>query len=87
MIQINNITKNYAKTSVIENLSLTIEAGQVYALLGKNGVGKSTLINMIIDLVKIDQGTITLFKEDSVDLDKRFKGRIGVLSEDIGLIE
>ncbi len=87
MIQINNITKTYGKTTVIENLSLSIEAGQVYALLGKNGVGKSTLINMIIDLVQLDNGSITILNEDSVELDKSFKSKIGVLSEDIGLIE
>ncbi len=87
MIQLNNVTKTYGKTTVIENLSLTIETGQVYALLGKNGVGKSTLINMIIDLIKIDNGTITILNEDSVDLDKNFKSKIGILSEDVGLIE
>jgi ABC-2 type transport system ATP-binding protein len=87
MIELNNITKTYGKTIIIENLSFSIEAGQVYGLLGKNGVGKSTLINMIIDLVKIDEGVITILNEDSVDLDKNFKSRIGVLSEDIGLIE
>ena len=87
MIELNNITKTYGKTIIIEKLYLSIEAGQVYGLLGKNGVGKSTLINMIIDLVKIDEGVITILDEDSVDLDKNFKSRIGVLSEDIGLIE
>jgi len=87
MIELNNITKTYGKTIIIENLSFSIEAGQVYGLLGKNGVGKSTLINMIIDLVKIDEGVISILNEDSVDLDKKLKSRIGVLSEDIGLIE
>jgi ABC-2 type transport system ATP-binding protein len=40
MIVINDLTKKYAKNTVIEKLNLTIENGQVYCLLGKNGAGK-----------------------------------------------
>lgn len=87
MIQIKNLTKNYGTTTVIENLNLSINTGEVYALLGKNGVGKSTLINMILDLIVIDNGTIHLFNKSHTDINKDIKKKIGVLSEDIGVIE
>lgn len=60
MIELRGICKNYGNTSVIEDLDLTIETGAVYGIVGHNGVGKTTLINMLAGVYKPDQGTITL---------------------------
>lgn len=87
MIVINDLTKKYAKKIVIEKLNLTIENGQIYCLLGKNGAGKTTLINLILDLLIVDEGTIQLFGKAHNQLDKETKKRIGVVNENLALLE
>jgi len=87
MIQITDVTKSYGRTIVIEKINLTIDYGQVYCLLGKNGAGKTTLINLILDLAEPDCGSITLFGKDHHKLDKNNKRKIGILIENLALIE
>jgi ABC-2 type transport system ATP-binding protein len=87
MIQITDLTKSYGKFKILDKLNLTIDAGQVYGLLGKNGAGKTTLINLILDLIEKDSGSIQVFDTDHRQLDKSIKMRIGVVNEDLALIE
>ncbi|KHD38190.1 bacitracin ABC transporter ATP-binding protein [Clostridium acetobutylicum] len=58
-----NLTKKYKNTSVVENLNLNIEQGQIYGFLGKNGAGKTTTLRMILGLIKISTGEVELFGE------------------------
>ena len=51
-ITLENVYKKYNKISVVDDLSLTIEEGEIFGLLGANGAGKSTPIRMLITLVK-----------------------------------
>ena len=64
MIEIKNVSKTFqSKNSTIvanDNISLTINDGQIYGILGQNGSGKTTLINQIIGLYKIDEGDILI---------------------------
>lgn len=60
MITISNLSKSYKGKKVVDNLSFTMKEGQLFALLGSNGAGKSTTIKMILDLVKKDEGEITI---------------------------
>jgi len=87
MIQITDLTKSYGKFKILDKLNLTIDAGQVYGLLGKNGAGKTTLINLILDLIEKDSGSIQVFDTDHRQLEKSAKRRIGVVNEDLALIE
>ncbi len=59
MIKIENLTKSYKGKIVVNDLSFEIKKGELFALLGSNGAGKSTTIKMILDLVKRDSGNIT----------------------------
>lgn len=86
-IEINALTKAFGKKKVLHNLDITIEQGQCYCLLGKNGVGKSTLLNCILDLVKPDNGTISLYGQDYNQHSLAVKQNLGALSEDNPLIE
>lgn len=47
MIEISNITKSFGKNIVLENISLNFEENKIYGLLGRNGVGKTTLLKII----------------------------------------
>ncbi len=87
MIELKQLSKSYGHDTVLDELNWTIKAGQVCALLGKNGAGKTTLINLILDLILPTEGSISIFGKDSGDLDLDDKKRIGVLGDELGLIE
>lgn len=59
MIQVNNLTKKYGKFTANDNISLTVNSGELAVLLGPNGAGKSTLIKSICGLLRY-QGDITI---------------------------
>ncbi|MEL7148000.1 MAG: ATP-binding cassette domain-containing protein [Bacteroidota bacterium] len=56
MLEAINLSKQYDKKSALENLSLTVAAGEVYCLLGQNGAGKTTTINLFLGLIKPSSG-------------------------------
>lgn len=58
MIEIKNLSFSYGKTPVLDNISINLEQGRIYGLLGENGVGKTTLLSLLCGLKKTDQGTI-----------------------------
>lgn len=60
MIKISGLSKSYNGKKVVDNLSFTMKEGNLFALLGSNGAGKSTTIKMILSLVKKDEGTIEI---------------------------
>lgn len=59
MLNCNNLVKKYMLTTAVDNISLNIEPGNIYALLGPNGSGKTTLMKMIAGLIKPTHGSIT----------------------------
>jgi ABC-2 type transport system ATP-binding protein len=58
LLRIEKLNKGYGDRLVLQDLSFSIEAGEVYGLLGPNGAGKTTTINIICDLLKADSGAI-----------------------------
>ena len=58
MLEIENLTRRYMTRTAVDNVSLTLEAGRTYALLGPNGSGKTTLMKMIAGLTRPTSGTI-----------------------------
>ena len=60
MIQISNISKKYKDFYAVNDVSMTLEAGQVYGLVGKNGAGKSTLFKLILGLAQANQGSVQI---------------------------
>ncbi len=81
-IAVENLSKNYGDFLAVDELSFTIERGEVFALLGPNGAGKSTTIRMILDIIKPDTGTIAVLGGPLTD---NTKERIGYLPEERGL--
>ena len=61
LLECQHLCKKFDQKVVLDNVSLTIEKGKIYGLLGKNGAGKSTFIKLINDLLTVDSGKI-IFK-------------------------
>lgn len=83
LLQIENLKKYYATHKAVDDISFTIEEGNIYGLLGPNGAGKTTLLRMITGIIYPDIGSI-IFKEKKFDpLNDIFK--IGYMPEERGL--
>jgi ABC-2 type transport system ATP-binding protein len=82
-IDIQHIAKSYDGHMAVRDLSLQVPEGSVYGLLGPNGAGKTTTIRMILDIIRPDSGTISLFGRASTE--PRVRDAIGYLPEERGL--
>ena len=70
--------KRYKKRTVVSDVSLAVESGEVVGLLGPNGAGKTTCFYMILGLVPIDQGSVTLDGRDVTHLPIYRRSRLGL---------
>lgn len=64
MLKVTNVTKSYGDVKALDGLSLSVETGSVFGLLGVNGAGKTTLLSILNGLIDIDEGSIELFGLD-----------------------
>ena len=80
MIKINQLKKSYPGFDL--NVSMNIKKGLVTGLIGKNGSGKSTIYKSILDLIQIDDGSITILNKDKDDLSIEDKNEIGIVLSD-----
>lgn len=80
------LTKRYGRQNAVDNLSLNIEKGSIYGLIGRNGAGKTTFMKMISGLAKPTSGDIRLFGRDSGESSTQ-QSRIGALIEAPGIYD
>ncbi len=59
-IEIQNVTRRFGDTTALDNVSLRLEDGKIYGLLGNNGAGKSTLLNILTDRLPANSGSVLL---------------------------
>lgn len=81
-LEVTNVSKTYASVQAVDNLSFTVEPGEIFGLLGPNGAGKTTSIRMILDIIKPDRGQIAVL---GGPMSEATKARIGYLPEERGL--
>lgn len=81
IIEVRNLYHAYGKKVVYEDLNFTVERGRIFGLLGKNGVGKTTLINILMGFLRPAFGRCLVFGENSHNLSPETQGRIGLLHE------
>jgi len=86
-ISLEHVTKRFGETVAVDDLSLTIERGAFVGLLGRNGAGKSTTLKMLTGLLAPTSGKITLLDQDFAAHGLAIKRRIGVMPEDMALLE
>ncbi|MBE6890111.1 MAG: ABC transporter ATP-binding protein [Ruminococcaceae bacterium] len=77
-IEIKGINKKYAQFE-LKDVSFSVPCGTVMGFIGENGAGKSTTIKAILGLMKPDSGEINVLGEDSQNLSKKLKEKIGVV--------
>ena len=85
-LELRAVTKAFDGATVVEGLSLTIEAGEIFVLLGPSGCGKSTTLQLINRLLDLDGGSIFLEGNNIADLDPvQLRRSIGYVIQQIGL--
>lgn len=84
-VKVCNLVKNYGNVCAVDNLSFSVQEGEIFGLLGPNGAGKSTTIHIMTTLLEYDKGSVAVGGMDSVKDRKRMKAMIGVVPQDIAL--
>ena len=82
VVELAGVTKAYESKVAVRDLSLSIEAGQMFGLLGPNGAGKTSSIRMMMGITMPDSGRINLFGKP---FDRKSLDRVGYLPEERGL--
>jgi ABC-type branched-subunit amino acid transport system ATPase component len=80
-IQVDQLTNQFGNFTSVDNLSFSVNAGEVYGFLGQNGAGKSTTIRMILSLIKPTHGTIKLFGKSLQDDREYILSKTGAMVE------
>jgi ABC-2 type transport system ATP-binding protein len=81
IIEVEHLAHRYGRRSIYTDLNFSIPPGKVYGLLGKNGVGKTTLIKILMGFLRPASGRCRVFGEDSHNLSPATRARIGLLFE------
>jgi ABC-type multidrug transport system ATPase subunit len=81
VLQTDSLTKRYRGVSVVDRLSLTVERGDIYGFLGRNGAGKSTTIRMALGLVRPSSGGVRLLGYDIAKHRSKALAKVGAIIE------
>ena len=91
ILQIDNLTKKFKRNVALDNMSLTIQKGEVFGLLGPNGAGKTTLIRLLIGLIKPTSGTARMnYNGETYDIRKdmmKIRERASLLPQEAEVYE
>jgi ABC-2 type transport system ATP-binding protein len=60
-VDVNNIVKSYNHRRVVDDISFSVDQGEIFGLIGPNGAGKTTTIRMMMDITKPDSGSVNIF--------------------------
>jgi len=82
ILEIENLSKAFAGTDAVIDLSLTIPPGEVFGLLGPNGAGKTTTLKMITGLVTPDSGRITVNSTDAIKYPEKARAQTAYVPDE-----
>ncbi|WP_294360319.1 ATP-binding cassette domain-containing protein, partial [uncultured Clostridium sp.] len=91
MIEIKNLSKSFGDVSVLKDINLTIDKGEIYGLVGQSGAGKSTLLRCINRLETYNDGSLKVegkeVKEFSEKEIRNFRKNLGMIFQHFSLLE
>ena len=85
MISVHNLNKSFNNLEAIKNLTIDINKGEIYGLLGSNGAGKSTTINILLGFLKPDSGDVSINGIDMTINFEEVRKHIGYIPENVNL--
>ena len=85
MIEVKNVTKKYGKAVAVEDISFTINDGEIVGLLGPNGAGKSTTMNILTGFIEQTSGEVVIDGFNMLKKPKKAKKEIGYMPEGVPL--
>ncbi|MFC0190098.1 ATP-binding cassette domain-containing protein [Fictibacillus aquaticus] len=83
VIEIKNLTKTYGSSRGIEDVSFSVEEGEIFGFIGPNGAGKSTTLRTMLSIIYPTSGSVTIFGKDSVKDAPEIKKEIGYLPSEV----
>ncbi|MBU5311437.1 ABC transporter ATP-binding protein [Tissierella carlieri] len=87
IIEVKNISKKFEDKLVLDNISFSVETGDIFGLIGPNGAGKSTLINIMTGLLDANKGSITIGGFDIKKESIKAKEFLGLVPQELALME
>jgi polar amino acid transport system ATP-binding protein len=88
LVEISNVTKRFGEVTVLENISLAIEAGEIIAIIGRSGSGKSTLLRCINGLEPVQAGSIVVdgvrVNDPKTDM-RKLRQQVGIVFQSYNL--
>jgi len=83
IISLKNLSKRYGKITAVDNISLDIQAGEIFAILGPHNSGKSTLFRILVSLIKPSSGTARIFDMDITKARHKILCDVGYLPAEV----
>ncbi|RRD42027.1 ABC transporter ATP-binding protein [Buchananella hordeovulneris] len=87
VIETRGLRKSFGKVHAVRGIDLTVKRGSIYGLIGPNGAGKSTTLRMLVDIIRPDDGTVSVLGEAPRMSKPELRRRIGYLPGEIRLTE
>jgi len=78
LLSTDHLLKSYNQRRVVDGVSVSVSAGQIVGLLGPNGAGKTTTFNMVVGIVKPDEGSVQFEQHNITDLPMHKRARLGI---------
>jgi ABC-2 type transport system ATP-binding protein len=84
VVVLEHLTKRYGALTALDDVSLTLSAGQIFGLIGPNGAGKTTAIKILVGLIRPTSGTASIAGADCVRDARRIKRLVGYMPDQFG---
>ena len=84
MLKLSHVSKSFGERQIVKDISFSVPESTVFGFIGQNGAGKSTTIKAILNMLKRDSGSISVFGADNLEEEFDIKENVGVVFDDIG---